>query len=116
MGMMLKPFCKCGSEFQTEFVGGGFSNTKFYCNIPFICYHCNIIFSKNGSDGKKKNCPKCRRKTSSLGMISKTEPEKPTIFDWEIGNDAVYYLEEKKYNCPNCEEEELSFEVVGLWD
>jgi len=117
MGMMLKPFCECGSEFQTEFVGGGFSNIKFYCNVPFICYHCKTVFSKNGVDGEKKNCPKCRRKTSPLGMISKTPPEEiPSIFDWEIDDDRVYYLEDKKYECPNCGEEELSFEMMGLWD
>lgn len=115
MGMMLMPICNCPAEFSNITVGEGFSDINTSCYIPFICYECKAIFSKKGVY-KMKKCPKCKRKTSPLGMISASEIELPTFFELEIDDESVYYLEDKKYMCPNCNKDNLRFEVIGLWD
>jgi predicted RNA-binding Zn-ribbon protein involved in translation (DUF1610 family) len=117
MGTMVQPKCKCNHEFNNLFLGGGFSDFWKSCRVPSPCFHCKDVFELNILN-KRYLCPKCRRKSTPYGEISTIPSSKPLVFEWEIDfeTSSTYELEDKKYKCPNCGEEELSFKMMGLWD
>jgi hypothetical protein len=53
-----------------------------------------------------------------LGEITTTPSSNPLVFEWGINFEdfSTYELENKKYTCPVCMEEELTFEGMGCWD
>lgn len=66
---------------------------------------------------KSHTCPKCRRKVSYYGQFTDNIPaEILSIFDWSFGEEKRYILVDKKYVCPSCKQENLTFNNVGCWD
>jgi Zn finger protein HypA/HybF involved in hydrogenase expression len=98
-------------------LGGGFSDFGKSCSVPSPCFNCKDVFELN-IFSKKHLCPKCRRKSSPFGEITTTPSPNPLVFEWGINfeDSSTYELEDKKYTCPVCMEEELTFEVSGCWD
>jgi ribosomal protein L37AE/L43A len=96
-------------------LGGGFSDFGTSCRVPSLCFNCKDVVGLNIFN-KKHLCPKCRRKTTPLGIVSHTPPQNDTIFEWNIDGESEYYLDDKKYQCPKCGQEELFFESMGMWD
>lgn len=117
MGTMVQPKCKCNHEFENLNLGGGMNNFMKSCSVPSPCFHCKDVFEVNIFN-KKHLCPKCRRKSSPLGEITTTPSSKSLVFEWGINFEdfSTYELENKKYTCPVCMEEELTFEEMGCWD
>lgn len=105
MGQILKPTCKCNTEFEELFVGCGFNDFEENVdNEPTPCFNCKKIFVRNVNNEKHK-CPnpKCRRKVEPYGKFVETE----------YGMD---YILDEKNRCPLCLEVELTFEPMGCWD
>lgn len=114
MGQILQPKCKCEYPFKNLFVFGGFLNFDKECMVPTPCYSCGILFTRNILKPQLK-CPKCRKSVSFYGEIV-NEMEETEGIDWGLTNDSRYVLVEKKYKCPVCKEDELTFEDGGNWD
>lgn len=117
MGVMVQPKCKCNHEFKELNLGGGFSDFRTTCCVPSPCFNCKDVFELNIFN-KRHRCPKCRRKSTPFGEITTTPSPNPLVFEWGINfeDSSTYELEDKKYRCPVCNEEELTFQVVGCWD
>ena len=117
MGTMVQPKCKCKHKFNSLNLGGGFSDFTTSCLVPLPCFNCKDVFGLNIFN-KKHRCPKCRRKSTPYGEISTNPSPNPLLFEWgiDIETSTTYELEDKKYTCPVCEQEELSFEVIGFYD
>jgi hypothetical protein len=117
MGTMVQPKCKCKHKFNSLNLGGGFSDFTSSCLVPLPCFNCKDVFGLNIFN-KKHRCPKCRRKSTPCGEISTNPSPNPLLFEWgiDIETSTTYELEDKKYTCPVCEQEELSFEVIGFYD
>ena len=117
MGMMVQPICKCDSEFKGLNLGGGFSDFGSYCGVPTPCLHCRDVFEINIFN-KRHRCPKCRKKVTPYGKITPLPSSEPKLFEWGINfeDSSTYELDDKKYQCPICNEEELTFELIGVWD
>ena len=105
MGQILKPTCKCNTEFEELLVGFGFNYLENnIANQPTPCFNCKKVFVRNINNEKLK-CPnnKCRRKVEPYGKFVETE-------------DGMEYVLDEKNKCPVCLEVELTFEPVGMWD
>lgn len=118
MGSIIRPVCKCNSIFPTLYFGGGFMNFHTLCNVPTACYHCKTIFSRN-IESKRLRCPKCRKVVYPFGELTDIASEENIFFSWNKSFKNLkncYQLEDKKYKCPMCLEEELYFINEGMWD
>lgn len=124
MGAIIRPICTCGKVFRHMFLGGGMMNYNDYVYLPYYCDECKEIRKGNFLKGKCK-CSVCRKEMTlygrTIGYFSDDEsdrtynPEK-LVFDWVIGMDLQYILEDKKYHCPSCKNDDLTFEDNGSWD
>jgi hypothetical protein len=122
MGIILKPICKCEEAFRPMFLGGGMMNHNDYAYLPYYCDECKEI--KKGNVLKCK-CSVCRKEMTlygrMVGYFSDDESDRfynpeNIVFDWTIGMDLQYILENKKCHCPSCKNDNLEFENVGMWD
>lgn len=116
MGSIVKPICKCDSEFNEIFLGTGMRifGRNHRDIVPSPCSKCKSVVETNLFN-KRYRCPKCRKKVEPYVKYTKKELigfETPMEYDHEYD----YELEDKKYKCPNCNEVELRFENWGCWD
>ena len=114
MGTILQPTCKCEFPFKTLLVFGGFLDFTKKCMVPTPCYHCGTILTKNILKPNLR-CSKCKKPLSIYGVIVDDSDVTEGI-EWNLFNGSRYVLEEMKYKCPVCKEDELTFEEVGNWD
>lgn len=116
MGNILKPVCVCKKDFEEIFLGTGMRilGGKNRDIVPSQCNHCKTIVETNLYN-KRYRCLKCKRKVEPYVKIRKVEVE-DYFKDYGMDYEFDYELEDKKYKCPNCNEVELKFEWVGLWD
>ena len=116
MGNMVKPICKCEHEFEDLFMGTGMRllGEKNRDYVPSPCFHCKTVVETNLYN-KRYQCPKCKRKVEPYVELKKVEVEE-YFKSFGLNHEYEYELEDKKYKCPNCNEVELKFEWVGMWD
>lgn len=119
MGSIINAHCDCGFDKNEMFLGGGMMNFMKYCNYPFYCENCSILFEGNVFD-KKLKCPKCNKDHVSSYDTKKTysSEEKETVFDWNVMDEIGRKLEltDENYFCPGCREFTLRFSNCGSWD
>ena len=124
MGSMLQPVCDCNHTFRLITAGGGMMNFMEKCVVPFYCDHCCTISHCNVMK-EKHRCGKCDKKLTMYGkLLGYMSPDNPdynynpekVVFDWTVGPDLQYILENKKYHCPSCKKETLEFLSFGHWD
>jgi predicted RNA-binding Zn-ribbon protein involved in translation (DUF1610 family) len=113
MENIVKPVCKCDSNFDEIFMSGGMrimgmTNKDI---VPSPCYHCETVIETN-LHNKRYRCPKCRRKVDPYVNIKNIESKE---FFKSFGLDHDYELEENKYMCPKCLKEELTFGLWSFW-
>jgi Zn finger protein HypA/HybF involved in hydrogenase expression len=112
MGSIIKAYCDCGYE-NTMPLGGGMKNFTTYCNFPFFCEECRILFEENLFE-EQMLCPKCKG-TKTIPYDKKCLQKGTSVFEWNIG-DRELTLTDGKYVCPECGNSTLTFEDEGCWD
>jgi predicted RNA-binding Zn-ribbon protein involved in translation (DUF1610 family) len=115
MGSVIRPVCKCNSNFPSLYAGGGFSDWKDVCNVPTPCFHCQTIFTRNLYN-KILRCPKCRKVVHPYGEVVDFNNDMDKVFSWSFQFNKKYQLLSKKFRCPVCKEEELSFIREAMWN
>ncbi len=130
MGVIIKPFCYCGYTTKEIYLGGGMGNFERNCTIPFYCIDCKQIFSRNifkkykgeYSINTKIHCRVCSYELVMYGNISSFEnddiqsKEIDDCIEWNPNLHTSYYLNKNHHYCPNCGNEEMEFEELGIWD
>ena len=117
MGSFVTPICRsCENPFKSLLLGSGFINELSSSKIPYGCYHCGTIVSRDFSNPTHK-CSKCKRELLLFGKFStEMDFDFENIFDWNIEPGKSYILKNEKYDCPKCKTHNLIFENTGMWD
>lgn len=96
MGVTVRPNCKkCGHIFEVFNQGGGFVK-KDSKKLPTICYNCKKVVVNTPINGLVI-CDSCGFGSTPIKSFGQ-----------------VFNL--NKFQCPLCNQEELVFEIVQLWD
>jgi hypothetical protein len=117
MGSIVRASCNCGYEIVMP-LGGGMMNFTTYCNFPYYCKNCRILFEANLL-GKRISCRKCHGKDIlPYDDNSLCRQKGNTVFSWHIGEaiEKELILTDGKYLCPKCGDFGMSFSDVGNWD
>jgi hypothetical protein len=112
MGSIISAICGCGYE-NTMPLGGGMENFTTYCNFPFYCEECRILFEENAFE-EQVSCPKCKG-TKTDPYDKKCLQEGTSVFEWDVG-DRELILTNGNHICPKCGDYSLTFEEAGCWD
>ncbi len=113
MSSIIIPVCKCGNEYQVLYIGTGMESHETECRFPAPCFNCKSIVEANIFK-EKKRC-RCNKRVEPYGEYDPDECiEYPIV--WEYIKGVMFVLDNKKYICPNCLEEELTFEKIGFCD
>ena len=103
MGDILKAFCPCGYGSSELYIGAGRIFSSSY-NLIFYCDDCCLIQTES-NDSEKFVCLDC---------VNEIIPYTKDDDEVEFGLEPSETL--KKYHCPKCKNESLSFRSVGRWD
>ena len=110
MGYLLKAICSCGYESKEIMQGIGFDYARkgiYY--EPAWCDNCGIVEARDG----REEHPECKTCHAVMHFYQE-EDEAPVTYDI-LGLRETDY-DKRKWHCPRCQQQELSFVKIGLWD
>ena len=103
MGSILKASCPCGYDSSNMYIGVGRVFPSLH-NIIFYCDDCSLVQTEK-NDSEKFVCLDCMNEITPY-----TKDDEKVEFGIEPSDNL------KKYHCPKCKNESLSFRSIGLWD
>lgn len=108
MGAIVQANCPCGFITDSLFVGSGMNYIEDKWNPePAICLYC-FRFHATNYNSKRPRCPGCRKRLTFYIDDSKT---------WQATQgEQIFDIYRSKCRCPDCDQLEMTFEVVGVWD